>query len=221
MELASIRKGIEMTRLFVDEREVPFPPPGVESLEQVLKHVQDTHLSREYVIRQVSVDGLPILTDQVQGSIPGYDGNISSRGTIEVITGAVCEIASDSIQEAISYLERVEAVTPSIATSFQISPGPEAFEHLRQLYEGFYWLNLLLDRLNSFYNVNAETNQVNGKPIREHQDRFLSNLKQMVEAHEKGDYILMADLLEFEIVPLIPDLKQLFVDLSRRSERAQ
>ncbi len=208
-----------MTRLFVDQREIPPPPPGIESLAQVLKHIETTHLSPNFVIRQVAIDGLPVVSEQMQGA--GLDGNVANRETIEVITGSIDDIATDSIQEALSYLDRVEALTPSIATSFQISPGPEAFEHLRQLYEGLYWLNLLLDRLNSLFNIDAEKNLINGRPLKEHQDRFLSDLRQMVDAQEREDFVLLADLLEFEIVPLIPDLKQHFREMAKRAQKAQ
>jgi len=34
-----------MTRLFVDQKEVPPPPLGFQNLNEVLKHVEEAHLS--------------------------------------------------------------------------------------------------------------------------------------------------------------------------------
>jgi hypothetical protein len=207
-----------MTRLFVDQREIPSPPPGIESLEQVLKHVEETHLGPNCIIRQVSVDGLPVVNEPFRGNESTVQGGIACRETIEIVTGAIGDIAQESIREAVSYIDRVEALLPSIAASFQATPGPKAFENLRQLYEGFYWLYLLLDRLNSLFNSRPETHQPDSKSLEAHQERFLCNLRHMVQAHEHQDFVLLADLLEYEIIPLIPDLKRHFADMAVRAQ---
>jgi hypothetical protein len=72
------------------------------------------------------------------------------------------EIALDSIGQAGEYLDRVEAAIPSLSTAFQTAPSPEAFQHLRQLYEGFYWLNLLLDKLKANFHMNFDDVLVQG-----------------------------------------------------------
>jgi len=210
-----------MIRLFVDHREIPSPPPGMDSLDQVLKHVEQAHLSPDCVIRQVTVNGIPVVCESFQTDEPGGKGKAASLGTIEISTAAIGDIARESIQEALSYIDRVEAAVPTLAASFQSPPGPEAFENLRQLYEGFYWLYHLLYRLNALLNGNTGKDQPEAASIKAHQDRFLGNLQHMVEAHELHDFALLADLLEYEIIPLIPDLKQHFLDMAVKAEQRE
>lgn len=198
-----------MTRLFVDEREITFPHAGM-SLDQLLKHVEATELAPNSVIHQVHVDGAPLVSDILQQIPTSVPMDIADRERIEIFTTSLEEVVRDSVREAISYLERVESVIPSVAASFQAYPGPEAFENLKQLYEGFYWLNLLLDRLERTLHFALADIQVRGTPVKQHHEGFLAILRQLVEAQERGDFILISDLLEYEVLPFIAVWKEIF-----------
>jgi hypothetical protein len=201
-----------MTRIFLNEREIPSPPPSLASLDEILKHVEHSYLAPNDVIRQIQVDGLPLLLDE-SGAVPSdLIQGIEKRETVQITTGTLQEIACDSVREAISYLDRIETAIPSLASSFQVFPGPEAFADLKELYTGFYWLNVLLDRLRESYR------SLLGAPLPEEHQRLVSVLQQLVDSQEKGDFVLIADLLEYEVLPIIPVWKGVFVDIARKME---
>jgi hypothetical protein len=197
-----------MTRYFVNEREIA-PPMEISSLDQMLKHVEGCHLPPNSVIRQIHIDGQPLLSDAFPdaGEILRQ---IEHRETVEIFTGTVLEIARDSIAQAVAYLDRIEAVTPSLVTSFQTFPGPEAFENLRQLLEGFYWINLLLEKLSANFQISMEELEVQGICVKEHLEKFISILKQLIDAQERGDFVLISDLLEYEVIAVLPAWKDIF-----------
>jgi hypothetical protein len=201
-----------MTRIFLNEREIPSPPPSLTSLDEILKHVEHSYLAPNDVIRQIQVDGLPLLLDE-SGAVPSdLIQGIEKRETVQITTGTLQEIACDSVREAISYLDRIETAIPSLASSFQVFPGPEAFADLKELYTGFYWLNVLLARLRESYR------SLLGAPLPEDYQRLVSVLQQLVDSQEKGDFVLIADLLEYEVLPIIPVWKGVFVDIARKME---
>jgi hypothetical protein len=202
-----------MTRLYIDKREIAPLPPDMTSLDQVLKLVEANHLAPQTIIRQVHVDGLPLLPEDRAACLPE---RIDNREMIEIFTGTLSEVAIDSIREAVTYLERVESATHSLATSFRLTPGPEAFENLKQFYEGFYWLNLLLDRLDNSFEITLESLQVGGTNAREQHHNLIAALKAIIEAHEKRDFGLVADLLEFEVLPLVPICRSMFSAIRER-----
>jgi hypothetical protein len=202
-----------MTRLYIDKQEVTPIPPDLTSLEQVLKLVEANHLSPRTIIRQVQVDGLPLIPEDQAACSPG---RIDNREKIEIITGTLSDVAVDSIREAVTYLERVESATPSLAASFRVSPGPDSFENLKQFYEGFYWLSLLLDRLDSSFDISLESVPLGSTNAGAHHTNLISALKAVIDAQEKRDYALIADLLEFEILPLVPVCKSLFAAVRER-----
>jgi len=202
-----------MTRVYVDEREVPLPPSTFQSLDRIVKHVEDHLLPPNIVIRQIQIDGSPIFSGKDLDSDPAFKAGFLGRDKIEIFTGTLTEIARESIREAQSYLDRVEVLIPSLVTSFQLSPGPEAFEQLKQLFDGFYWLHLLLDRVGAAFHVTADIHLSGGATATDCHLRFASVLKQLVEAQERRDFVLIADLLEYEILPLVPEWRALFATL--------
>jgi len=204
-----------MTRLFVNNEEIAVPPPSFSSLQQVIKHVEANLLPPDSVIRQVNLDGLTVDAGNCEENPGLFLGDLTSRGRIEITTCTLKDIALDSIREAESYLERVDNLTPSLAATFRDYPGPEAFENLKQLYDGFYWMSMLLSRLGSVFSINTSQTKIEGISLQDHHQKFISVLKQLVAAQEQEDFTLIADLLEFEALPMVPVWKVLFADVSK------
>lgn len=208
-----------MTRYFVNDREVA-APAGMASLDEILKHIENQHLAPDTVIRQIHIDGLPV-TPETLGNGGQILQQIQNREKVEFFTGTLAEIAQDSIAEAQDYLGRVETLTPALSLSFQDNPGTEAFENLRQLYEGFYFINLLLERLAGSFQINLGEAFVEGLSVQDHLQKFISILKQLIEGQERRDCVLIADLLEYEILPGIPVWKEIFSVVAQKVNRAQ
>ncbi len=207
-----------MTRVYVDEKEVLLPPSSFGSLQAIVKQIEAHVLPPDMVIRQILVDGVPLFSRQSEepGSPPQLSAAASEK--VEIATGTLKEIARDSIQEALSYLDRVEAAIPSIVTGFRVAPGPEAFGQLKQLLDGFYWIHLLQDRIGAAFKSPSKLPGY-GTEARDCLLRSASIFGQLVEAQEKNDYVLIADLLEFEVVPTIPGWKSLLAALQELAEK--
>ena len=197
-----------MTRFFLDNKEIS-PPLDAASLAQILKHVEDAYLPANSVVRKIQIDGRPLMAESFSESQPEMLSQILNREQVEIFTATLSEIANDSIAEARSYLDRIEAAIPSLAESFRISPDPEAFRNLRQLCEGFYWLNILLDKLKTNFQLQFENMPIQGISAAEYHQRFISILHQLVESQQTGDFVLISDLLEYEILPLVPIWKEM------------
>jgi hypothetical protein len=202
-----------MTRLYIDQQEVAPVPVGVASLGQVLKHVEDNHLSSRTVIREIRIDGSPVLSDE--NSSPSL-ADISGQEKIEIFTGPLTQVAQESVQEAATYLERLLNAMPSMISRLRQGPAPEAFQDLKQLYEGFYWMNLLLDRLTQSFGIDLDSIPLQATNARGHHLGLISALQGVVDAQEKKDFGLVADILEYEVLPMIPACRDLFVAIRGR-----
>jgi hypothetical protein len=207
---------LDMTRLFVDQREIDIPQPAVSSLHTILKHVEEAHLQPNSVIRQIQIDGQPLLSENLENDPDCALGGAGADRRIDVVTGTLAEVAQESIAEAMDYLGRVETATPSLALGFRVTPGAETLEHLKQLYEGLYWLNILMDRLSVSFNISLEQLAVHESTAREHHQNMIAILKELISAHERKDNVLVADMLEYEIPPLVPKCRDVFTAMLGR-----
>jgi hypothetical protein len=208
-----------MTRLFVDNFEVS-APFDMASLHELLKHVEAVHLSPETVVRQIRINGLPLAVPAAEEKSELLF-HLENHDTVEIFTGTINQIAQDSVADALQYLDRVEAATPSLITSFQMNPGPESFERLKQLYQGLYWLTILLAKLKTKFQMNLDEVFIQGALVLEHQQKFISVLKTLIEAQEKRDFVLISDLLEYEILPIVAVWREMFGIVSEKVNAAQ
>jgi hypothetical protein len=209
-----------MTRFYLNRTEIPAPPAGISSLNQFLKHIEEKHLPPYLIIREVNLDGLPLANDYNVNDPALFRTQFEQSEKIEVMAATVGEIARDSIREALSFLERAQALTPSLAESFQLSPGHEAFDNFKELLNGFYWMNLLLDRLQTNFRIPLEEILIQDLTCKEHQHKFAALLKQLIDSLERADFILLSDLLEYEFLPLIQTWKEMFNKLIQKVEAA-
>jgi hypothetical protein len=209
-----------MTKFFINDREIA-APPDVSSLGEILKQVEAIHLLPNTVVRKIQIDGLPLLPQGACESPSELLEPIVKREKVEIFTGTLAEIATDSIEQAFSYLNRIEAATPSLSESFRSSPNAEAFDSLRQLCEGFYWLNLLVDKLEANFQIQLEKEMIRGVPAAEHHQKFISVLKQLIESQEGGDFVLIADLLEYEFLPMVTVWREMLGIIAARTKVPQ
>jgi len=202
-----------MTRLFVDAHEVPYPLAGFATVDEVVRHVEENHLPPDCVIRQINVDGNPLHVEELAGEARSGCGCIGSRNSIEVITGTIWEVAAESVEAAEEYLSRVEPAISRLAAAHRGTPDPRESACLCELYEGLFWLSLLVDRLESAFRVNLRGREVQGASFCEHHRRLSSIVARLIEAQEAGHHGETAILLESEILPLIPVWRMMFREI--------
>lgn len=202
-----------MTRLFIDKREISHLPADLNSLETVLSLVESDHLTPDMVIRQIRVDGVPVIQNDRNASL---QQDICGRGEIEIFTSTLREVAVDSIREAVTYLARAESAIPSLSSSLRTQSEPEASANLRQFCEGIYFTDLLLQKLEQSFQIRFADLKIRSGNAQECCIKLAALLKRIMAAHESRDFGLLADLLEREIGPLIPAFKETFNAIQSR-----
>jgi hypothetical protein len=202
-----------MTRYYVNDREVEVPA-DFSSSDQILKHIEDRCLEPGAIIREVHVDGRPLAPEAFRDQDNGFKTTDCEK--IEIFTGTLADIASESIAGAQDYLLKIEKAAPALAVKFQDFPETEDFSNLGSLCEGFLFLSTLLEKLVICYQVKFDEITVRGVSAREHILKFADIVKQLNEAQEKQEYLLIADTIEYEILPFIPVWKEIFEAVSRK-----
>ncbi|MDR1727872.1 MAG: hypothetical protein LBT74_08115 [Acidobacteriota bacterium] len=197
-----------MTRYYLNDKEIE-TPPVFTSFDQMLQAVEGRYLAPDSVIREIHLDGETLTPDT------GADGGWASIRMedwekVEFFTGTLSGIALESIAGAQGYLDKLAEAVPALAVKFQDAPAPEDFASLSSLCEGFLFLNMLLGKLATGYGIDFDRVTVRGASVKENLMKFVGVTKQLIDAQEHRDYILIADTLEYEILPFIPMWKEIF-----------
>jgi hypothetical protein len=198
------KKGESMTRIFVDNREIE-SPKDYSSMSQILKYVEDSHLAQNSAVWQIQVNGLPLIPNSFSKNRDRTAlGPMNDSDKVEIVTGTLAEIARHAVSEALDYIDFIESAIPSLVRSFRTNPPPESFKKLPDLYEGLYWWNLLLDKLKADFLNQSEDVALWKDSESDYYQKLVSILKRLIESQEKECFVRIANLLEREIIPLIP-----------------
>jgi uncharacterized protein YicC (UPF0701 family) len=97
----------------------------------------------------------------------------------------------EAMQTASEYIENVIAGVNSAVEKFQAGEESEGSNLVAALVDGLDWLFQVIVRTREIQEEPIETDEMNEK------------LKELIEAFENGDYILVGDLLEYEVLPIL------------------
>jgi len=206
-----------MTRYYVNGREVEAPPSS-SSFDQILKYVEDQYLEPTDVIREIHVDGQQFTPESFRSEDGSFDLT-GDREKIEIFTGTLADIALESIAGAQEYLTKIEKAAPALAVKFQDFPESEDFGNLGSLCEGFYFLGVLLDKIAIGYQLKLTEIPVRDMSAHDHILKFAEAVQQLYEAQEKQEYLLIADTIEYEIMPFVPVWKDIFEAVLQKISR--
>jgi len=204
-----------MIRLYVDGQEVPVPDAPA-SWEQLIQHVEKAHLSSVTGIRQIEMDGSSLSIDEIL--LLPFEGVARSplTSTIRFVTDDIQNLAAQAAGEALSYLERVGPVIPSLASNLRATAPPGGVGGLRDLYEGLVWITLLLERLQGFLRVSAPELAAENRGVHDQCIHLTSVLHLLIDSRLQGSRARAADLLEYELSPSLDECREVLAHFLAR-----
>lgn len=182
-----------LDRVFAYENE----PAALEMIfAKINEFLEDTGL----IFSHLKVDDTEVYTDYYNY----LKKRIDRVELVEVEVRTVTEILQDALLTAEEYLERALPETESLAGEFYQGPSEETWTKFQQLLEGVEWLNQLLETIDQ--NKLKPENWKKYVPVAL---RFKEELHNLQEALEGRDYVLMGDILLYEITPCLKDFKSI------------
>ncbi len=189
-----------MTSLIVnDQPALALSTTEGQSLFDVLFAAQDCWDSTQIITRlEVNRELVEPLEEATLMAIPAHEVEI--RITLEAPTPRTIE---DTIAEANIYLDRLKTGFEQVAGRIRTSNDPEAHTMLRDGIQGMATLLELVDNLNQKENVSDLTRDEFKKFLQTVNDKT----QEMTDAQESGDPTLIADIVEYEFVDTVIEIK--------------
>ncbi len=160
-----------------------------------LNELFDTIKNNNYIIIEVIADGVDITNlnnDKIEELRP------ISKIIIKVKSKKV--LVKESIKEAENYLPRLTSGIDIIINKFNQGEEMVAYEMLSDGIEGFQWINLFINNLINTHHISHNLKS----DFKNWQDIF----PEFLTALENEDIVLVTDLLEYEIKPMLKKFKK-------------
>ena len=187
-------------------------PVGIEitnlnNLEELLLMLQKQGVPENHLIGTIKVDG-----EMFTESYPGQSKEIglTAIGNVEVITVSSEQLASAITKDSAVFIDRLVQGTNKTAELFRIADESEANTHFVNLVEAMRDFIQVIGRLQSILRWDFKEIVYEGEPVQAEWDRLIGLIDELTEVHEQRDWILIADLLEYELAPCFAKWGEIF-----------
>jgi hypothetical protein len=173
---------------------------GSANLEDVLVRLSRIELSENHLVGVVKVNG-----EEFSESYPGQAKEIGVEEIreLEITTVSLEKLVSAAIKDCTVFLERIVESVQKTAELFRMSDEAEANEYFAKVLESIRALLKFIDTTRNTINWDSHTPVYNGQPIQKEWESLLELVSEMQVTQEEGDWILLADMLEYELAPVL------------------
>jgi hypothetical protein len=161
-----------------------------ETLAEVLHAILNSR--RDSYIRRVWMDGQ-------EASSNTQDTLKTSTASVELLElelALLQDLVVTNLTNAKEYLEKLIPGFQKAADLFRMGNEQEANQYYLQILDGVDWFSQVILTI-----VNAQENIFEAQSLEERQKKLTDLMGQMLEANKNQDWVLLADLLEYEMIP--------------------
>ena len=175
--------------LVVDGKRIRTDFAGGTTLSSLLRFVMDLPECRGRTIDSVELNGVPVEFSDETSLL-----SVPPDSEVRVCTRPVKRVLLEAALSCRDYLPRLRQGCISTAVQLQLGRQQEAFTGLQEIISGLHWYNEFLTQVVSFeLRVHDEA--------RVRLNAFRAVLSQLLPCLEERDFTLLADLLEYDLVP--------------------
>ena len=167
-----------------------------ETLGDLLSHIEKVGVAQGNVVRSIKIDGQESSSD----SSEAQRTQISEIATLEVEISTLADMINKNIDNADAYLIRLIPGIEKSVELFRVGNEQEANKFFVKIVDGIDWFSQVLDIILTAKEISPET-VFEGKSIQDRRTSLVDLTQQMVDANKNQDWVLLADLLEYEILP--------------------
>lgn len=166
-------------------------------VEKIFNQIEEYLNNASYYFSHMIIDGVTVYEDY-------QDYILEHLEQIKVIQFEVAtarELADQTLLSTGQYLQRALPELPSLVDGFYHGAAQENWEGFEQLLDGLQWILRMLDYMNQ-----SELNYRNQTDYENILIKIQQELGKLETALQDRDMILIGDLLNFEIIPLLETL---------------
>ena len=180
-------------------------------LENLLESVYSDLAKNGRFIASLRVNGMEIADIDGESNRP-LDGIRS----IEIISDSPVHLARNIIIEGEAFIEGLKDCLVRTAERF-MSGDEGAGSHFSEAVQGLQWLVQMIGFIELNLKLDFDRLFLNGKPVVEYVQNLNSIFQDIVKSQEQFDTVLLADILEYDLVPHLDDWKGIFSLLERET----
>lgn len=170
------------------------------SVQQIIETINDL-LADQYFFSHLLVNDKEVYDELEEYLYEVVDTDI----TIEIVAKTMQQFVNEVLVMATDYFERAIPEMNTLANGFYKSPTANDWQAFSDLIEGMQWLYQSIETVDQL-----KQKPVNWNDCIYHAAQLQVELQTLQEAIENSDSILIADIIQYEILPIYQKLETTF-----------
>ncbi len=177
------------------------------NLEEALVQLANNAVPENHLVGTVVVNG-----NEFSELYPGQARDIGLERVmdLDIKTVSLEQVAGAALKDSSVLITRIIDSANRTAELFRMYDEAEAFENFINLLESFRDLFKFIDTTRNTINWDFEGTQYNGHTVQDEWSKLINIIDEIKTTQEEGDLILLADLIEYEIVPMLTNWIAIF-----------
>jgi len=201
--------------ILVDHKKIEFEPSKVRNLEEVILKLMADKIQGNNVITAVRLNG-----EFYSEKIPHDASKVPIRDiqTLEIETMSTEEVAWHFLIQSGKQLDRLMENAKQVSELFRVADETEANEQYAIFLESLRLFIQMLNEVQAILNLDLAAIPYQNGTIETKVHTLLGLADQMHKVQEEEDWVMLADLLEYELAPLLEEWKSILSLLQNKKE---
>lgn len=185
-----------------------------EQIQDIFNFITKSELKENHIITEITLDDKIFHIDEQS---KWAKETINNFKTINFTTKSSIELALDALSSCSSYIDYLNTKILELTSLFQKNRIDKANETFNEVIEILDLFVQLIGRIHKTFQNHHKESISKAESIQKLEIHLLSILKALLPAKERGDIIMLCDLLEYELIDnltqwkikAIPELKKI------------
>ena len=139
--------------------------------------------------------------------------NPSEIGSLKVELANLKDLVATNLTNALGYLKKLIPGFEQAADLFRAGNEQEANKYYLQILDGIDWFSQVISIIMKPDEGKLELLDADDENLQVRQEKLTDLMNQMLEANKNQDWVLLADILEYEMVPFYKDWENILSKL--------
>jgi hypothetical protein len=183
--------------------------PALHTWQELLEELESKHLGVGKVIGAVHFDGTEVSEFREESVLTR---SIKSIGEVRIEAVSLKEMVKSALIESEGYLLSLQTSLVDVAETFRQQQTDPANSKLTQVFEGIKMFVALLRGIEL-----SLANSLNGRPSMVEQifEEMAPTLESLIESQIQKDWVLVADILEFELLANLTSFERILAEFKQ------
>ncbi len=201
-----------MLNVILDGQTVDQPMTGSETVADIVKAISRMIPSDKSVVK-VHLDGA-----DVTGKFDQQNGYVSQHNRLEVNTGNTRELAGETVVSLLEFHGSLQNALAKAAEEFRMGDENRSNEIFAQCLDALQIVLRTSYSVANLFKIKGDTVIVDDTSMDEQMQRVSGLLDEILEAQNQRDMILIADLIEYELIPMMDTWEQFMLQIQARGK---